>query len=189
MSRTLRWVLLGVLLLASIGLAVPAHAGGGCHGVPFEDARSREVKAFGNCFTPTVARVDVGQTVTWHSGDAVNHTVTPVGDSFVTDPLSQALKNDSTVAVTFDEPGVYPYVCVLHPMMAGAIVVGDGVAGGTTAQAPAEIDAGPVAGNGTAVAAVQTGGINAAGAGLVAAALLVLFLVAGPRVLHTLRRD
>ena len=31
------------------------------------------------------------------------------------------------VSYTFSEEGVFPYVCILHPGMIGAIVVGDGI--------------------------------------------------------------
>jgi hypothetical protein len=38
-----------------------------------------------------------------------------------------------SVAYAFDNPGVYPYFCILHPGMVGAIVVGDGVPVGEAA--------------------------------------------------------
>jgi hypothetical protein len=39
------------------------------------------------------------------------------------------------VSYTFEEVGVFPYFCVFHPAMVGAVVVGDGAADGDAAAA------------------------------------------------------
>lgn len=123
--RLLRVALVVVLgMLSLLAAAVPAAAGGGCHVAEFSDQPSDVVKAYGNCFYPTVARVDVGDTVRWHSGDEMSHTVTAVAEGFRS---LDELTIDSRLRLTFDEPGVFPYTCLLHPGMGGAIVVGDGV--------------------------------------------------------------
>jgi plastocyanin len=153
--------------------AAPAAAGGGrgCHG-ELTDGRGDGIKAYANCFVPTVARVDVGDTVTWHTGDTIDHTVTAVAGGFSLAEHDDLLRPSSTVAATFEQPGVYPYVCLLHPGMAGAVVVGDA----------------------TQVSALDTGAPDhsesdesAAAAGLGVAGAAIVLLVAGPLVLRRRR--
>jgi plastocyanin len=115
-----------VLAAAAVGLSTvvpgsPASAGGGgCHGATLTDAATDEVTMRSACFTPTVARVGVGGTVTFHNGDPMVHEVTGAGGSFGDhEPIAPG----ESVEHTFDEAGVYPYYCVLHPTMVGAVVV------------------------------------------------------------------
>jgi plastocyanin len=113
---------------AMIGLALasgaPAEGGGGCHADKITDERGVAVALEKRCFEPTVVRVDAGQTVTFTNKDPDAHTVTGVANSWGTyDELGQG----DTVSYQFDEPGVFPYFCVLHPSMVGAVVVGDGL--------------------------------------------------------------
>lgn len=113
--------LLAILLLALALLpAAPAGAGGGCHG-PFQDGPGPVVETKMNCFMSTVTRVEVGDTVEWRNMDGTQHNVHSSAGFFGELPPKQAF------AHTFNEPGVYPYVCTLHPGMVGAVVVGDGV--------------------------------------------------------------
>jgi plastocyanin len=110
------------LALASGGHG--AHAGGGCHSDVLSDEANTQVELTKNCFAPIVARVQPGDTVTFTNGDPDAHTVTGVANSWGTyDELGQS----DTVSYQFDEAGVFPYFCVLHPSMAGAVVVGDSV--------------------------------------------------------------
>lgn len=175
MIRTLRGVL--ALVLSATWLvagAVPAAAGGGgCHGI-FSDEATAEIKVAENCFTPTVARVDAGATVTWFSGKyEAPHTVTAVAEGFSAGP-GRDLEAGERLALTFDEPGVYPYACLLHPGMGGAIVVGDGAVADSAAapplRAPAQ-PAGSAVADGSAPAETRTGPIAVtAGALLLVAA-------------------
>ena len=119
MTRSVRILMVFVLSGAWIvPLGGAATAGGGCHSQELTDTATTEVRTVGACFTPVVARVDVGDTVTW-SGNEMAHTVT--GASAVL--LNEDLALDGTVTATFDKAGVYPYSCLLHPGMIGAIVV------------------------------------------------------------------
>jgi len=113
---------------AMIGLALaggaPASAGGGCHSEKITDERGAEVALAKRCFEPTVVRVDPGQQVTFTNTDPAAHTVTGVANSWGTyDELGQG----DTVSYQFDQAGVFPYFCLLHPSMIGAVVVGDGL--------------------------------------------------------------
>jgi plastocyanin len=112
-------------LLARPGSA--AHAGGGgCH-QPATDGRSTTVDLESNCFVNAVVRIDVGETVTWTNRDSWMHSVTSAG-------VNQAggwgsfdeMQLGDTFSHQFDASGVYPYFCVFHPGMVGAVVVGDG---------------------------------------------------------------
>jgi plastocyanin len=121
-----RATLFTIVAMGAMVLPVaPAGAGGACMvGVPFTDARTTTVEMKGNCFGPTVARVDAGDTVTFLNADGVVHSVGGAAGSFG-DAHAQILPGDE-VSFTFDRQGVYPYVCLFHSGMAGAVVVGDG---------------------------------------------------------------
>jgi hypothetical protein len=76
-----------------------------------------------NCFVATVLRVEEGDTVTFHNKDEAVHSVTGVAWTWGDEtPIAQG----ESVEHVFDENGVYVYTCLLHPGMAGAIIVGDG---------------------------------------------------------------
>lgn len=116
--RTRIWI--AVLLLPFALLpAAPAAAGGGCG--TFTDGEGPDVDTPHNCFAPAVARVDVGDTVTWRSTNGVAHNVTTSAG------FGGDLPPKASFSHRFAEPGVYPYACTLHPGMVGAVVVGDGV--------------------------------------------------------------
>lgn len=112
--------------LVAVVLGTPALAGGGgCHADDQSEAATATVRMQGSCFTPTIARVAPGERVTFVNDDSAAHTVT--GASVLWGSLNH-LAATGTVEVAFDQPGVYPYVCTLHPGMLGAVVVGDGTA-------------------------------------------------------------
>jgi plastocyanin len=103
----------------------PASAGGGCHSEAFSDEASTRVELTKNCFTPTVTRVQPGDTVTFNNTDPDAHTVTGAARTWGSD--KEVLGGES-VSYQFAEAGVFPYFCYLHPSMVGAVVVGDGSA-------------------------------------------------------------
>jgi len=70
-------------------------------------------------FAPTATTVTVGTTVHWKNLDGEPHTVRSIDATFRSDALDQ---NDS-YSVKFDQPGTYKYVCSIHPQMVGTIVV------------------------------------------------------------------
>ena len=86
------------------------------------------------CFGPIVARVEVGETVTWTNRDAALHNVFSAGGDWGWD--SSIGPNGGTFSTTFTSPGVYPYVCTIHPTMAGAMAAASVVTRGAT-NAPA----------------------------------------------------
>ena len=125
--------------LSVIVVAPAAGAGGFCAG--YEGETLTDVRAVGgspkanvvrmkdNCFDATVMRVSPDATVTWRNADPVAHAVGGAAGSF--GDMHAEVAPGGSVAYRFDEEGVFPYVCILHPGMAGAVVVGDGVGSDT----------------------------------------------------------
>lgn len=123
-TRLLRGSVL-VLLAACLALAPTAASagGGGCHDQSTTDGTGLDVALAENCFGPTILRVGVGDTVTWHNKDQVDHTVTAAAGLF-----DAILSYGKQTSYRFAAAGVFPYYCIYHPRMAGAVVVGDGQA-------------------------------------------------------------
>src|SRR6516162_6894778 len=70
-------------------------------------------------FTPATLTVAAGTTVTWKNEDDSPHRIGDKDGTF----KSAALDTDDTFSHIFATPGVYPYICTIHPYMAGKIVV------------------------------------------------------------------
>jgi plastocyanin len=70
-------------------------------------------------FAPATLTVTAGTTVTWKNEDDSPHRI---GDKNGT-LKSAALDTDDTFSHTFAAPGEYPYICTIHPYMAGKIIV------------------------------------------------------------------
>lgn len=150
-------------LVAAVLVPAPAAAGGGCHPERVTDAAVDAVRMEAGCFVPMVARVPVGGTLRFDNADPTPHTATGVGGSFGSYDLVDA---GAAVTATFDEPGVFPYVCTLHPLMVGTVVVGDGLPSASSAAAPD---------GGSAARGVDGLGVLSAGAlGALAAAVLLV---------------
>jgi plastocyanin len=104
--------------------AVPAAAGGGgCHTTPYSDAPADNVDIKELCFHPNVVRIANGTTLTFRNVDGMDHTVTGVSDSFGS---MEVLSSGKSVSYKFQKDGVFPYFCLYHPGMVGAVVVGTG---------------------------------------------------------------
>jgi plastocyanin len=70
-------------------------------------------------FSPMAITVTHGATVMWKNLDGEPHTVVGIDGSF----RSPALDQNDTFKFTFDKPGVYKYLCTIHPKMMGTITV------------------------------------------------------------------
>lgn len=131
----------GMLISVFLLPAAPAGAGGGgtCH-EPTDPAEGDVVAMAMSCFTPGTLWTEPGTTVRFVNKDSYEHTVTgTAGWGTGTEPLAEG----EDIQVTFDEAGVYPYTCIFHPGMNGAIVVGDGKGAGdlaTTEPAEPEVE-------------------------------------------------
>ena len=70
-------------------------------------------------FSPMEVTVSAGSTVTWKNMDGEPHTVASADGLF----RSPALDENDTYSFKFDKPGVYKYVCSIHPKMMAVITV------------------------------------------------------------------
>ena len=70
-------------------------------------------------FSYALAEVGVGDTLTWTNVDGVPHTVTAGLDGEAVNFDSGLIGPGQSFAVRFDQPGVFPFACALHPSMTG----------------------------------------------------------------------
>jgi|KBSSwiStaDraftv2_1062776.scaffolds.fasta_scaffold2338681_2 plastocyanin len=84
-------------------------------------AETREVQIDNYSFSPGDLTVPVGTTVTWINHDETPHTVVAAGDPRAF--RSGGLDTDDKFSFTFTKPGIYSYLCTVHPYMAGKVVV------------------------------------------------------------------
>jgi plastocyanin len=71
-------------------------------------------------FTPQVLTVPVGTEVVWMNQDNIQHTVTSDDE---TSFASSLLGSGETFLHRFDEAGIFPYHCSVHPTMTAQVVV------------------------------------------------------------------
>lgn len=69
-------------------------------------------------FSPSIVTIKIGTTITWTNNDSVLHTVTSI-DNFDSGNIAQG----KTFSYTFDEVGIFEYLCTIHPYMQGKIIV------------------------------------------------------------------
>jgi plastocyanin len=70
-------------------------------------------------FVPATLTVSAGTTVTWTNRDEEPHTVAASDGSF----HSPGMGTGATFTHTFGTAGTFDYVCSIHPMMHGTVVV------------------------------------------------------------------
>lgn len=92
---------------------------------PATGGSQADVTAENFVFSPATVEVAVGATVTWTNADAATHTVTAgTPDEPQRDRFDFRLSSDSpTAEMSFEQPGVVPYFCKIHPTMLGTITV------------------------------------------------------------------
>ena len=103
------------LMFAAIGIAglvaaaIPAVGAGGAATVQIANFR----------FGPPALSVTAGTTVIWKNEDDSPHRIADTTGAYA----SPALDTNDSFTHTFATPGVYKYICSLHPYMKGEIVV------------------------------------------------------------------
>jgi plastocyanin len=115
------FVLVAAPVVAAAG---PARAGGGCH-TGVTKGTGKTIEIVDACFTPTILRVKPGNAVTWVNTDPFDHNITANGWGQYDD-----LGTGERFSATFEQGGLYPFACTLHPGMSGVIVVGNGTGPG-----------------------------------------------------------
>ncbi|BBY38983.1 hypothetical protein MMAN_31170 [Mycobacterium mantenii] len=86
---------------------------------PAAPVRGDQVTIDGFAFAPTTLTVSAGTTVTWTNRDEEPHTVAASDGSF----HSPGMGTGATFTHTFSTAGTFDYVCSIHPMMRGTVVV------------------------------------------------------------------
>ena len=104
------------MAILGLGAAALLYAGA-TSGVLAQDGNAVAVQAF--VYDSAEVTVTIGTTVTWTNNDPVAHTVTDVNQAWDSGLFDQGY----TYSKTFDQPGVYDYYCIPHPMMIGRVVV------------------------------------------------------------------
>ena len=115
-------IVIGVsLLLSPIGRRWLADPAGAEPQVGMTEVRVVAHSGQNHVFEPSVVRVPIGTTVTWHFEDVDNGVSVPhnvVGKGFESPVLAEG-----TFSHTFTVAGSYPYGCTLHPFMDGRVEV------------------------------------------------------------------
>lgn len=86
---------------------------------PAAPVSGNQVNIDGFAFAPATLTVTAGTTVTWTNRDEEPHTVAASDGSF----HSPGMGTGATFTHTFTDPGAFDYVCSIHPMMHGTVVV------------------------------------------------------------------
>jgi plastocyanin len=116
----------GVLLLAGCSASRPT--AGSSSSMPMASASvtapaapvsGNQVNIDGFAFVPATLTVSAGTTVTWTNRDEEPHTVAASDGSF----HSPGMGTGATFTHTFSTAGTFDYVCSIHPMMHGTVVV------------------------------------------------------------------
>ena len=118
-------------IASMVAIAPQAFAEHGATSVTVENAPGSSVpgceETAEGCFIPSIATVVIGGTVTWENGDTAAHTSTAgsatEGPSGVWD--SSLIMAGSSFSHTFDAAGTFDYFCMVHPWMAGTVIVED----------------------------------------------------------------
>jgi plastocyanin len=124
---TIATIAAAVGFVSAVLMSSGAQAGGGgaCHGnEPTTDAATTTIALRKSCFAPIVTRIDAGATVTFTNDDPYLHEIHGAG--FAWGSTEKSIYGGESFTQTFDDEGIFPYACYLHPGMSGAIVVGDG---------------------------------------------------------------
>ncbi|BBZ73624.1 hypothetical protein MPRS_47170 [Mycobacterium paraseoulense] len=116
--------LAAAVLLAGCSVSRPAAGTGVPTGstsvtAPAAPVGGNQVSIDNFAFAPATLTVAVGTTVTWTNRDEEPHTVAASDGSF----HSPGMGTGATFTHTFTDPGTFDYVCSIHPMMHGTVVV------------------------------------------------------------------
>jgi plastocyanin len=72
-------------------------------------------------YTPSPARVRIGDTIEWHNNDPVDHTATEVGGGFNTGTIPPGA---TSVPLMAEVPGFFTYTDLFHLETRGQLEVG-----------------------------------------------------------------
>jgi plastocyanin len=93
--------------------------GGGSPSGDSDQTAMHDVSIVDFAFQPMAIFVGVGETVEWTNTGDVDHTVDSDTEIFESGHIRPGMH----YRYTFDEPGIFPYHCDIHPHMRGMVVV------------------------------------------------------------------
>ena len=99
------------------------------------------MKILTHVLIPNPVTIAMGGTVTWENTDNAAHTVTSGSPADGPDGVfdsSLIMAGGASFSHTFDAVGTYDYFCMVHPWMAGSVIVEDEAAADAAADAAAE---------------------------------------------------
>ncbi len=117
-QRRLGALLFGMGMAALTAAALPAIGASGQAGIATA-AHAATIEIANFKFAPPDLTVPAGTTVTWKNADDSPHRIADKNGAYA----SAALDTDDSYSHTFATPGVYGYICSIHPYMVGKIVV------------------------------------------------------------------
>lgn len=104
----------GAIAIAALVGAIPAIGIGGPAG-----GGTAAVKIINFAFTPKALTITAGTTVRWKNADDSPHRIAASDGAYT----SGALDTGDSYAHNFAVPGMYKYICSIHPYMRGTIIV------------------------------------------------------------------
>ena len=126
------FILIALLAMPAVAAAqYPSGGGGGSSGGGIQIGGGGSPRGYSSqtgmgdvsivdfAFQPMAIFVGVGETVEWTNTGNADHTVdsdTEIFESDIIDP-------GETYSYAFDDPGIFPYHCDIHPHMRGMVVV------------------------------------------------------------------
>jgi len=103
-------------LVPAVAVLVAAGCGGAGTAEPVATTKVTMAKSYR--FEPKAIVVEAGDTVTWTNDDNFTHTVEVEGGE------DHKVDRGDSVAIAFDKPGSYHYICTLHSNdMDGTVIV------------------------------------------------------------------
>jgi len=103
----MRKLILALAAVAALAVAGPA------------GAATKTINIYGSTFSPKIATVTEGDTVTWVNKDNANHQILADKGQFV----SVVLRPNQSFSFVFNAAGAYGYKDELHPKLTGTITV------------------------------------------------------------------
>ena len=117
-QRDIPLLLGGMGVAGLLAAAIPVVGAGGVASVAAA-TRTTTVEIVNFAFAPKDLSVTAGTTVTWKNADDSPHRIADINGAYA----SAALDTEDSFSHTFATPGVYNYICSIHPYMKGTIVV------------------------------------------------------------------
>ncbi len=77
------------------------------------------------CYDPPIVTIFVGGEIIWRNDDVSTHTVTSGNtiSGYDGNFNSNLMKSGQAFSVMFEEPGDFPYFCLIHPWATGMVTV------------------------------------------------------------------